>query len=64
MNSIKESKKVVLVSYNTSRKEADEFEFNYGESIQWALDKTMRTEGEDVKVTVIPAGSLTVPIRA
>lgn len=55
--------KVVLVSDNISRKEAEEFGFDYGESIQAALDVAIRAEKEDVKVTVISSGGVTVPIR-
>jgi len=52
---------VVLVSDRIDRKEAEEFGFRYGESIQEALD-TELGEHKDAKVTVIPVGGLAVPI--
>lgn len=55
--------KLVLVSDNISHKEAEEFGLGYGESIQAALDTSMKAEREDAKVTLIPVGGLTVPIR-
>lgn len=62
-NKVVHRNKVVLVSDNISQKETEEFGFNYGKSIQAALDRAMRSEGEEAKVTVIPVGGLTVPIR-
>jgi len=53
--------KVVLVSDMVSRKEAEEFDFHYGESTQKALDQEIAAE-KDAKVTVIPIGGLAVPI--
>jgi nickel-dependent lactate racemase len=54
--------KVVLVSDNISQKEAEEFGFHYGETIQTALDRAIKGE-DDAKVTVISSGGVTVPVR-
>jgi len=53
--------RVVLVSDMISEKEAEEFGFYYGESIQKVLDEELR-KNKDAKVTVIPVGGLAVPI--
>jgi len=53
--------KVVLVSDNVSKVEAEEFGFSYGESIQEVLDREF-SRNKDAKVTVIPVGGLAVPI--
>ena len=54
--------KVVLVSDKISRSEAEEFGFNYEESVQEALDEALRKEGGSARVTVLPVGGLTVPV--
>jgi len=53
--------KIVLVSDMISEREAIEFGFYYGESIQKVLDKEL-DKNKDGTVTVIPVGGLAVPI--
>ncbi len=54
--------KVVLVSDNFSRREAEELGVGYAGSVQEAVDDAKRSEGGGAKVTVLPTGGLTVPL--
>ena len=53
--------RVVLVSDMIGRREAEEFGFQYGASIQKALDEEL-SRNKGAKVRVIPVGGLAVPI--
>lgn len=54
--------KVILVSDMINRMEAEEFGFQYAESIQEAVDQELILN-EDVKVGVVSVGGLAVPIH-
>jgi nickel-dependent lactate racemase len=55
--------RIILVSDNYKRNEAEELGVNYANSIEEALEDSFEYHGKDAKVTIAPYGGMTIVLQ-